>query len=51
METAKYLFDYVLGIDEQIGFENDEERKFDILRPYDKFNLSQCINQTLKQIF
>jgi|JI9StandDraft_2_1071091.scaffolds.fasta_scaffold1583796_1 hypothetical protein len=39
-EKGQYLYDYVLSIDRDIGFERDASRNFHLIRPYDKLNLS-----------
>lgn len=50
-EKAKYLFNYVESLDKDMGFEKDNDRKFDIIRPYDKLNLSSQQDRTLNDIF
>lgn len=47
-EKAQYLYSFVSSIDKDIGFERDTDRKFDIIRPYDKLNLSQNLDRSLK---
>lgn len=50
-EKVKYLYDYVMSIDKDIGFERDADRKFNIIRPYDKLNLTEIQNKTLREAF
>lgn len=51
-EPAQYLYDYVVSREENLGFEEDEaEREFDILEPYDKINLSERKGEKLGKIF
>lgn len=50
-EKAKYLFDYVQGMDKDIGFEKDADRNFNIIRPYDKLNLGENLTRSLKEVF
>lgn len=47
-EKARYLYNYVSSMEKDIGFERDADRKFDIIRPYDKLNLSENLDRTLK---
>lgn len=47
-EKARYLYNYVSSMEKDIGFERDADRKFDIIRPYDKLNLSDNLDRTLK---
>ena len=50
-EKAQYLFDFVNIQDRDMGFENDDLRSMSIMRPYDKLNLTELKNKTLKEIF
>ncbi len=50
-EKAQYLFDFVNIQDKDMGFENDDLRSMSIMRPYDKLNLTELKNQTLKEAF
>lgn len=50
-EKTNYLFDYVMSIQKDIGFEKDTDRKFDIIRPYDHLHLSANMGKTLKDVF
>lgn len=47
---VQYLFDYV-DCQEEIGLEQDVDRKFDIIRPYDKLTLSGSKNKTFREVF
>lgn len=39
------------SLDKDMGFEKDNDRKFDIIRPYDKLNLSSQQDRTLNDVF
>lgn len=47
-ERPDYLYNYVESIEKEIGFEKDDNRKFHIIRPYDKLDLSDHMGKTLK---
>ena len=49
-EKVQYLFDYVDSL-EEVGFEENVWRKFDVIRPYDKLTLSEVKKQTLGEVF
>lgn len=51
-QTANYLFDYVETYDkEDIGFDDEVKRNFDILQPYEKVSLSKQRQESLRKIF
>lgn len=47
---VEYLFEYV-ECQEEVGFEEDVERKFDIIRPYDRLTLREKRGMSLKEVF
>ena len=47
LEKISYLYDYVESEETDCGFEDEFQRNFDILRPYDQLNLSEFMNKTL----
>ena len=50
--TAKYLFDYIETYEqEDIGFDDEANRNFDILQPYEKISLAQKKEEELRKIF
>ena len=50
-EKISYLYDYVESEETDCGFEDEVQRNFDILRPYDQLNLSEFMNKTLEEVF
>lgn len=49
-EKAQYLYDYIFSLEQDLGFESPE-RRFDIVRPYDRLNLSECLDKKLREVF
>lgn len=51
-EAVQYLFDYVSSLEkEDIGFENEPVRKFDIVRPFDRLYLMGRKHERLAVVF
>jgi hypothetical protein len=49
-ENVEYLFTFVETLEEG-GFDNDHDRKFEIVRPYDRLVLSENRNRTIGEVF
>ena len=50
-EKVQYLFDFVESQERDMGFQNDNERPFSIMRPYDRLNLEDHKDKTLREVF